>query len=693
MGKDAALPAAEANRAAKLPPEGRRRVAVEAVTPEVDAGRFPIKRAVGETVQVEADIFADGHDAVTGLLLWRPLGVDSWFETEMVPLGNDRWRASFGVDHVGFYCYTVVGWVDRFRTWRKDLGKRIDAHQNIETELLIGAQLVEDAVARAQGADRTQLQNWARLLRATDDAASRQALALDPDVAASRQALALDPDVAALVHRYADRSLAVRYNRELAVWVDRERARYSTWYEFFPRSTTAQPGRHGTFKDCEKRLAYAASMGFDVIYLPPIHPIGHSFRKGRNNSLTPLPDDPGSPWAIGSEEGGHTAIHPALGTIADFERLVARARELNMEIALDLAFQCTPDHPYVKQHPQWFRHRPDGTIQYAENPPKKYQDIYPLDFESEDWRALWLELKRVVLYWVERGVRIFRVDNPHTKAFAFWEWLIAEVQSEYPDVLFLAEAFTRPKVMYRLAKLGFSQSYTYFAWRNTKAELTEYFTELTQTPVREFFRPNLWPNTPDILTEYLQFGGRHAFMIRVVLAATLGANYGIYGPAFELGEHTPREAGSEEYLNSEKYEIRAWDLDNAWSLREFVARVNRIRRSNPALQRDWGLRFHPVDNPMLICYSKATDDLSNVLLVVVNLDVRHTHAGWVTLDLAALGIADDGKPYQVHDELGDSRFLWQGARNYVELTPQSLPAHIFRLRRWVRSERDFDYFV
>jgi starch synthase (maltosyl-transferring) len=667
------------SRSAGLPPEGRQRLVIEGVTPEVDAGRFPIKRVTGETVRVEADVFADGHDAVACVLLWRPAGAEHWSETAMEPLGNDRWRASFVVERVGFCHYTVEAWVDRFLTWRQDLVKRIEAGQNVDAELLVGAELIEAAAQRAQRADQSRLRERARLLQETGKAPARQALALDSGLAE-------------LVQRYPDRGLAVRYERELAVRVDRERARFSTWYELFPRSTAAEPGRHGTFADCEKRLEYVASMGFDVLYLPPIHPIGHSFRKGRNHSLTAAATDPGSPWAIGAEQGGHTAIDPALGTVADFERLVARAREWDLEIALDLAFQCSPDHPYVKSHPEWFRRRPDGTIRYAENPPKKYQDIYPLDFETEDWPALWNELRHVVLFWVERGVRIFRVDNPHTKPFPFWEWLITEVQAAHPDVLFLSEAFTRPKVMYRLAKLGFSHTYTYFAWRNTREELTEYFTELTRTDVREFFRPILWPNTPDILTEYLQFGGRPAFMIRLVLAATLGASYGIYGPAFELGENTPRAPGSEEYHHSEKYEIRTWELDNPWSLREFIARVNRIRRANPALQRDWGLRFHPTDNPRLLCYSKTTDDLSNVVLVVVNLDVRHTQAGWVNLDLGALGL-EDGQAYQVHDELGDQRFLWQGPRNYIELDPHTLPAHCFRVRRRVRTEKDFDYYL
>ncbi len=656
----------------------QRRVVIEHVTPEIDAGRFPVKRVVGETVQVEADVFADGHDAVVAMLLWRATANSAWSEVAMEPLGNDRWRASFPVTRMGACQYTVEGWVDRFVTWRRDLLKRIEAGQDVALELRIGADLVQAAAKRAQGDDRTRLEEAARQLR--------------QPAAPAAQGLAINPSLAALVQRHPDRSLAVRYERVLEVWVDRERARFSSWYEFFPRSAAGEPGRHGTFADAAKRLDYVAAMGFDVVYLPPIHPIGHSFRKGRNNTLTPTPDDPGSAWAIGEGDGGHTAIHPALGTIDDFGRLVLRAGELGMEIALDLAFQCTPDHPWVQSHPAWFRHRPDGTIQYAENPPKKYQDIYPIDFESEDWEALWNELRDVVLFWAGHGVRIFRVDNPHTKPFPFWEWLIAQVRTAYPDVLFLAEAFTRPRIMYRLAKLGFTQSYTYFAWRNTGEELTEYLTELTTTEVREYFRPNLWPNTPDILTEYLQFGGRPAFMIRLVLAATLGASYGIYGPAFELGERTPREPGSEEYLNSEKYEIKQWDLDDPWSLRDLIARVNRIRHDSPALQRDWGLAFHATDNPMLLCYSKSTDDLSDVVLMVVNLDPHHVQAGFVTLDLALLG-ADDTDPYQVHDELGQGRYLWQGPHNYVELDPETRPAHIFRLRRRVRTEKDFDYYL
>jgi starch synthase (maltosyl-transferring) len=474
--------------------------------------------------------------------------------------------------------------------------------------------------------------------------------------------------------------------------VDREKARFSAWYELFPRSCATVPEQHGTFKDCEALLPYVAAMGFDVLYLPPIHPIGQTHRKGKNNTPVAAPDDPGSPWAIGSEAGGHKAIHPQLGTLEDFRRLIARAGQYGVEIAIDLALQCSPDHPYVHEHPEWFRWRPDGTVQYAENPPKKYEDIYPFAFETTHWPQLWKELKSVVLFWIEQGVGIFRVDNPHTKPFRFWEWLIGEVKAAHPEVIFLAEAFTRPKIMYHLAKLGFTQSYTYFAWRHTQAELTQYFTELTQTPVREYLRPNLWPNTPDILTEYLQFGGRPAFMLRLVLAATLGASYGIYGPAFELCEHLPREAGSEEYLDSEKYALRHWNYEREDSLKDLMARVNRIRRENPALQSDWSLRLHPTDNTQLLCYSKQSDDGANVIIVVVNLDPYHTQAGWVELPLSTLGL-EPHQPYQVHDLLGEARYLWHGPRNYVELNPQGVPAAILRVRRRVRTEREFEYYL
>ncbi|MGE3806009.1 MAG: alpha-amylase family glycosyl hydrolase, partial [Gemmataceae bacterium] len=489
----------------------------------------------------------------------------------------------------------------------------------------------------------------------------------------------------------APRRYPCDFERELKVVVDPVKARFSTWYEMFPRSTAPEPGRHGTFRDCEARLPYIANMGFDVLYLPPIHPVGIAFRKGKNNAVTAQPDDVGSPWGIGGKEGGHKAIHPALGSLADFHGLVKKAKGHGIDIALDVAFQCSPDHPYVKQHPEWFIQRPDGTIQYAENPPKKYQDIYPINFESENWRALWEELKSIFDYWIELGVTIFRVDNPHTKSFRFWEWCIGEIKQQHPETIFLAEAFTRPKVMYRLAKLGYNQSYTYFTWRNTKWELEEYFTQLTQSEVKEYFRPNLWPNTPDILHEYLQHGGRPAFHIRLVLAATLGANYGIYGPAFELGANTPREPGSEEYRDSEKYEIKRWNLDSPDSLRDVIGRVNRIRKDNPALHTDRTLLFHHVSNDNLICYSKSDPRNGNLIVTVVNLDPYRSQAGMVDLPLEKLGV-DPNQPYQVHDLLSDSRYAWHGGTNYVELNPFIVPAHIFRIRRRVRTERDFEYY-
>ncbi|MFZ3213213.1 MAG: alpha-1,4-glucan--maltose-1-phosphate maltosyltransferase [Terriglobales bacterium] len=659
--------------------DGRRRVVIERVAPEIDCGRFPIKRVVGEAVVVEADVFADGHDQVACQVLYSHEGHEEWQSSPMALVGNDRWRGAFSVGKVGRYEYTIEGWIDPFQTWRDGLAKRAAAGHDVHVDLLIGAGLIEAAAGRATGDDAGLLRRWARRIREETDMQSATSLALEEERFRA-------------IQRYPDRQFATRYEKPLAVVVDGEKACFSTWYEVFPRSCSPEAGRHGTFRDCEAWLPYIASMGFDVVYLPPVHPIGRAFRKGKNNSVVAEPGDVGSPWAIGSEEGGHSSVHPQLGTLGDFRHFVSQAKEHGLEVALDIAFQCTPDHPYVKQHPEWFRKRPDGTIQYAENPPKTYQDIYPLDFESQHWRALWDELKNIFQFWIDHGVRIFRVDNPHTKPFAAWEWVIGEIKKEHNDVLFLAEAFTRPHVMYRLAKLGFSQSYTYFTWRNTKQELTEYFTELTRTEVREYFRPNLWPNTPDILSEFLQVGGRPAFMIRLILAATFGASYGIYGPAFELCENTPVQAGSEEYLNSEKYELKHRDLHSAWSLKDLISRINRIRRESAALQSNRNLRFHDTDNPMLICYSKATDDLSSVIVVIVNLDSFHRQTGWVHLDLAALGLGSD-QAFQVHDLLGDGHYLWQGPRNYVELTPESLPAHILRVHRRSRTERDFDYYL
>jgi starch synthase (maltosyl-transferring) len=658
--------------------EGRKRVVIENVKPEIDGGRFPVKRVIGDEVVVMADIFADGHDALSASLLYKKEKETGWRESPMRPKENDRWEGEFIVEDIGLYLYTLEGWVDRFKTWQRDLKKKFDAGQEVKVDLLSGAGYVQGASGRASNEDRQRLMQIGEVLEKEGE---------DGDAVS----VALSEELTELMNKYPDKKFASRYEKDLTVTVDRKKALFSAWYELFPRSCSSPSTGHGTFQDCEQLLPEIAKMGFDILYFPPIHPIGQTNRKGRNNVLEVNPADVGSPWAIGSKEGGYTAVHPRLGTLEDVERLVKKAGEHGIEIALDLAFQCSPDHPYVDEHPEWFKWRPDGTVQFAENPPKKYEDIIPFNFETDHWQELWAELERVVLFWIERGIKIFRVDNPHTKPFPFWEWLIREIKARYPDTIFLSEAFTRPKVMYRLAKLGFTQSYTYFTWRNTKRELTDYFTELTRTEVREYFRPNLWPNTPDILPEHLQYGGRPSYMIRLVLAATLSSNFGMYGPAFELcvSEALP---GKEEYLNSEKYEIKDWDRNRPGNLRDFIARVNRIRRENPALQTPWNLHFYEVDNDYLLFYGKASEDRSNIILVVVNLDPFHTQSGWVRVPLEDLGI-DPGQPYLVHDLIGEEKYIWQGERNYVALNPQVLPANIFRVRKRLKREMDFDYFM
>jgi starch synthase (maltosyl-transferring) len=657
-------------------PGGRDRVVIERVSPVVDCGRFPIKRVVGERVQVRADAFSDGHDVVACSLFHRHEDASTWQEVPMEALGNDAFGGEFRVTQLGRHLYTVQAWLDRFGSWHRDLQKRIDAGQDVTVDLEIGARLVKAAAAGAEGEDRSTLES----------ALKRFA---DPKTAASH---ALSPTLQVLMRRQGARDFSVNLSAPLEVRVNRERAGFSAWYELFPRSASDSLARHGTFADVEKRLPYVASMGFDVLYLPPIHPIGRSHRKGPNNAANSSDGDLGSPWAIGAAEGGHTAIHPALGSFAEFDHLVEAAKAHDLEIALDLAFQCAPDHPWVREHTEWFRHRPDGSIQYAENPPKRYQDIYPLEFECEEWPALWDALLEVVRFWVGRGVRIFRVDNPHTKPLVFWEWLIAEVVAEHPATIFLAEAFTRPKVMNRLAKAGFTQSYTYFTWRNTAEELRQYMTELTTTEMREYFRPNFWPNTPDILPEHLQIGGRPTFVSRLVLAATLSSNYGIYGPAFELGEYRALRRGGEEYLDSEKYEQRTWELDDPDSLRPLIALVNQARRENPALQRTNNVRFLETGNPALIAYLKVDESGDNIIVCVVTLDPHHKQTAWIDLPLSEFGL-EEGRAFQVHDLLGGARYVWYGPRNYVELDPYVVPAHIFRLRRQVRTEHDFDYFL
>lgn len=654
-----------------------RRVWIENVRPSVDDGRYPIKRTIGEEVMVTADVFADGHDILAVMLRYRPAAAGPWQETPMRLLGNDRWQASFTITTLEPYFYSVSGWVDPFASWREEVKKKSAAGQDLSSELLEGAALVTTTSARADAVDLPLFEGRAALLAAQDQPA---ALRLEAGLA---------PDLQDLMARYPDRSKATDYP-SLAVDVDPVHARFSAWYELFPRSTGPDSGRPGTFRDAEGILPYVARMGFDILYLPPIHPIGHTQRKGPNNTLVAAPDDPGSPWAIGAEEGGHDAVHPELGTIEEFRHFVEAARDHGLMVALDIAFQCSPDHPWVREHPEWFRHRPDGTIKYAENPPKKYQDIYPLDFECQEWRELWQALTEIVLFWMDQGVTVFRVDNPHTKPLRFWGWLIAQVRATRPDVIFLAEAFTRPSVMYALAKAGFNQSYTYFTWRNTRHELTEYLTELTHGRVREFFRPNFFVNTPDILPEYLQFGGRPAFLARLVLAATLSGSYGVYsGFEFCEAEALP---GTEEYQGSEKFELRQRDWNQPWLLADFITRVNRIRRENPALADNFQLRFYPVNNEQILCYGKATPDNSNIILVAVNLDPHHAHEGWVQLPEGEFGIGET-ETYQVHDLLGEGHYLWQGSRNFLRLDPASSPAQIFLLRRRVRTERDFDYFM
>jgi len=637
---------------------------IENVRPEIDGGRFPAKGSVGEPVLVEADIFGDGHDLLTAVLLWRETGgpETSWHEAPMTPVVNDRWRGRFEPRRTGTYEFAIQAWADHFKSWEHELERRDRA--DAAAELEEGARMIDAAARRAGGSDANRLQRLAAALRGRNGLRTARSEAL-----------------ARLMEKHGDRSLAACSPRTPRVLVERERARFSAWYELFPRSASPDPKRPGTFRDLEARLPYVAGMGFHILYLPPIHPIGRSFRKGRNNTVSATRNDAGSPWAIGSELGGHKSINPDLGTLDDFRRLVRATRRQGMEIALDIAFQCSPDHPYVKEHPDWFRQRPDGSIRYAENPPKKYQDIYPFNFESPDWRRLWDELLSVFLYWCEQDVLAFRVDNPHTKPFAFWEWVLARVRERYPDAIFLSEAFTRPKVMYELAKLGFSQSYTYFAWRQAPWEIKQYAIELTTPPVVDFFRPSYWPNTPDILTEQLQTGGRSMSALRYVLAATLGASYGIFGPSFEQVDTRPLVPGKEEYMDSEKYQVRHWDFEQAGGLRELVTRVNAIRRDQPALRHDRTLRFLRTDNERLLAYTKTAPDGRAPVCVIVNVDHLLRQSGWVELP------ADTEWDYDVVDLLNGPVYRWRGGAswNFVDLDPAVTPAHIFRVGAGLRT--------
>ncbi|HEX3796289.1 MAG TPA: alpha-1,4-glucan--maltose-1-phosphate maltosyltransferase [Acidimicrobiales bacterium] len=656
---------------------------IEAIRPQVDGGRRPAKAALDDLVRVEADVFADGHDALWCDIRYRHVAATKWTTVPMSHMGNDHWRGIIAARELGRYRFMIRARIDDFATWVRDLSARLEAGQDVKVELLVGAALIQEAAMRAKNVDRLQLTALATQLR-SDPRGLEGDLSIElaewygghtlqDAVFSDRLGLLMsalgDPD---------DFAVSETYN----FVVDTAKARCSAWYEMFPRSAASDPSRHGTFADVRASLDYVAQMGFDVLYLPPIHPIGRTGRKGREGAVVAHEGDPGSPWAIGATEGGHRAIHPELGSMEDFVSLVRDAADRGIDVALDLAFQASPDHPWVTEHPEWFRHRPDGTIRHAENPPKRYEDIYPIDFNTTEWQSLWIELQGVVQYWISAGVRVFRVDNPHTKPFAFWEWLLAWARTEYPDVIFLAEAFTKPRVMEQLAKIGFTQSYTYFAWRSSKWELETYLTELTATDVADYFRPNFWPATPDILTEELQTGGRAAFLSRLVLAATLSANYGIYGPAFELQEHVPKEPGSEEYRRSEKYEIRSWDRDDPESLSAFIAQINQIRHDHPALHFNDALTFHPVDNDRLIAYSKTrrSSPHDDIIVTIVNLDHGYPQSGWVDLNLDVLRV-DPARPYVMQDLLTDARYAWQGHRNFVKLDPDVVPCHIFSLRQ------------
>jgi starch synthase (maltosyl-transferring) len=643
-------------------------IAIEEVQPELDGGSWPIKRVVGDRIQVSADIFKEGHDLLQARVIYRALDEADWREEPMRLVENDRWAGSFEVDRNTRFAYTVLAFTDVYGSWRADLQKRLAAAQDVSSELLEGQRLVEQAVARCSDAnDRGRLEAYLALWRAGD--------------MRERAELAISEELGAVMDRWPDRSDATRYRRELQLVVDRLQARFAAWYEIYPRSQGTDPTRSATFREAEARLPAIAAMGFDTLYMTPIHPIGLTKRKGPNNTLVAGPNDPGSPYAIGGKAGGHEAIAPELGTLDDFLHFQEVARQHGLELVLDFAIQVSPDHPWVEEHPEWFYHRPDGTIKYAENPPKKYEDIYPLNFRSPDWKNLWAAWRDLVLLWAERGIRVFRVDNPHTKPLAFWDWMIREVQDTYPDIIFLAEAFTRPKMMRQLAKVGFSQSYTYFTWRNDKWELQEYLSELTQGPMKDYYRGNFFVNTPDILPPVLQLAGRPAFRMRLVLAATLSSVYGIYN-GFELCENTPRGTpGAQEYYqDSEMYQHKVWDWNRPGNIVDDVTRVNRIRRENPALHLYDNVRFHGSDSDQLLVYSKASADGRNVIVCVVNLDPYWPQSGWVEAPAHEWGIPAD-QPYVVHDLLSDERFTWRGNWNWVRLDPSVRPAHILRIER------------
>jgi starch synthase (maltosyl-transferring) len=638
------------------------RIVIDDLRPRTPSPEHPAKAIIGEVVRVSADVFKDGHAVLAARVRWRPRGEAKWLEAPMEHRGNDRWEAVIEPAALGMHSLLVEAWTDRFATWRRETSVKHEAGQDVTVECEEGARILEDQAPRVAKSDRPLL------------AAAATSLRDESTPVADRLAAGLDRAVAAALEGVPDRT-DLTVSEEHLLWVDRERALVGAWYELFPRS---EGGLRAT---ADRRLPAVAAMGFDVLYLPPIHPIGRSHRKGRNNTLVAGPDDPGSPWAIGGPEGGHTAVAPELGTIADFDRLVDAAHELGVEVALDYALQCSPDHPWVKDHPEWFHRRPDGSIKYAENPPKKYEDIYPINFWPEPdaaRAALWEACRQVVEFWLAHGVRIFRVDNPHTKPFAFWEWLIATIQAEHPETVFLAEAFTRPKVMAKLAEIGFSQSYTYFTWRTGKAELVSYLDELAHGPTSDYMRPNFWPNTPDILSGPLRDGPPAAFRMRLVLAALTVPSYGIYS-GYEVCENVPASEANEEYLRSEKYEIKRRDWDDPASLAPLVTKLNDIRRRHPALAELRNIHFHPSHNDSILAWSKHATDGTDVVLVVVNLDPDSPQEDTLSLDLGLLGLPWD-LPFEAYDELTGTTYTWQGPNPYVRLDPAVASAHVLALR-------------
>jgi starch synthase (maltosyl-transferring) len=643
--------------------QGQLRVYIDNISPEIDGGKYPARRVVNQSVEVEADVFADGHDWVRAQLLYRHESEKKFREAPMNLIGGERWTGSFQVTQQGSYLFAVEGWLDHALSWQHTLKRRLEGKEKLDVELLNGVKHLEKVKARATAKEKKSIDEIIQLFG-------------DQQRYAEAVEMALNPIVHQWIRKYPDKKISTR-SHELTVYVDRKKALFSSWYELFPRSTAAEPQAHGTFKDVEKLLPRLQQMGIDVLYFPPIHPIGITHRKGKNNSLRAREGEPGVPWGIGAKESGHKAIHPALGTLKDFKEMVKKANEAGIEIALDYALQCSPDHPYVKEHPAWFTWRPDGTAQYAENPPKKYQDVIPFNFETDDWKNLWNELKSIVEYWVTQGVKIFRVDNPHTKPVYFWEWLISEIKKKDPDVLFLSEAFTAPKMMYQLAKIGFTQSYTYFTWRNSKQEMTDYLEELTKTEVKDYFRPNFWMNTPDILPYHLQTGKEAMFINRLFMAATLSSNYGFYGPGYELLDHLALP-GREEYMNSEKYEIKNWDWERDTRTKMLVTLINKARAENEALQQTNHLEFLNIQNDHLLAYYKESSDGKNKIICIVNLDPDHKQWGFLQTPLEKIG-RQEGELFVVHDLLNDARYTWSNRWNYVELDPFILPCHLFRI--------------